>query len=152
MAQCEITNSGGDNPTVHIYWGTADGGTTPGNWAHDVALGTLPTGTFYSDISGLTAITTYYYRCFASNSAGSSWAPSTATFTTTTTPVKLIGVDANNPTSGSYPGNYFFLYSMSNVDSRKEDRAILYALAFAIFGIGLMACQSVVSFIVYQRS
>ena len=106
----ELTNNGNENPTVHIYWGLTDGGTTAGNWAHDINLGTLPVGTFYSDISGLTPSTSYYYRCYASNSAGGSWAASSASFTTTATSVKLIGVDASNPSSGSYSANRFVLY------------------------------------------
>ena len=78
----EITNNGGENPTVHIYWGTTDGGTTAGNWAHDINLGIKAAGTFYSDISGLTAGATYYYRCYATNSGGGSWAGVSVTFTT----------------------------------------------------------------------
>lgn len=69
----EVTNTGGENPTVHIYWGTSDGETTPGDWDHDENLGALGIGTFYKDISGLTRGTKYYYRCFAENSGGSSW-------------------------------------------------------------------------------
>lgn len=78
----EVTSTGGENPTVYIYWGPSDGGTTPGNWANSVNLGTKPAGTFYTDISGLSASTTYYYRCFAQNSAGSDWADATTAFTT----------------------------------------------------------------------
>lgn len=78
----EVTNTGGENPTVHIYWGDNDGGTTPGNWDNDENLGTKGLGTFYKNVSGLTASTTYYYRCYATNSAGSDWANSTASFTT----------------------------------------------------------------------
>jgi len=69
----EVTNTGGENPTVHIYWGTSDGGTTPGNWDYDENLGELGIGTFYKDISSLTRGTKYYYRCFAVNSGGSAW-------------------------------------------------------------------------------
>lgn len=69
----EVTNTGGEDPTVHIYWGTSDGGTTPGNWDHDENLGALGIGTFYKDISGLTRGTKYYYRCYAENSGGSAW-------------------------------------------------------------------------------
>ena len=82
----EITSTGGENPTVHIYWGTSDGGTTPGSWAHDENLGVKGAGTFYTDISSLTASTTYYYRCYATNAAGSDWADATASFTTGSAP------------------------------------------------------------------
>lgn len=80
------------------------------NWANDINLGTLSTGTFYSDISGLTASTQYYYRCYAINSSGTGWASTTATFTTTIPQYKLIGVDAGAASTTTYPGGYFFLY------------------------------------------
>ncbi len=82
----EVTTNGGENPTVHIYWGPSDGGTTTGNWAHDVNLGIKAVGTFYTDVSGLTASVTYYYRCYATNTGGGSWASSAASFVTTAPP------------------------------------------------------------------
>jgi len=82
----EVTSTGGENPTVHIYWGDNDGGTTEGNWDNDVNLGTQGTGTFYTNVSGLTADTDYYYRCYAENSGDGSWATSTEPFTTLSTP------------------------------------------------------------------
>ena len=87
----EVTSTGVQNPTVHIYWGTTDGATNQASWQHDENLGTKGVGTFYRDISSLAWGTTYYYRCFASNSAGSSWASSTARFSTigTTNPIAL---------------------------------------------------------------
>jgi len=82
----ELTSNGNADTTVHIYWGDNDAGTTPtgqpGGWDNDVNLGIKPIGTLYTDISGLTNGTAYYYRCFATNSAGSAWASSTASFTT----------------------------------------------------------------------
>jgi len=78
----EIVDTGGENPTVHICWGTADGATTQASWQNDASLGVLGTGAFYKDISGLTPGTKYYYRCYATNSAGTGWAGSTANFTT----------------------------------------------------------------------
>jgi hypothetical protein len=82
----EVTSNGNADTTVHIYWGPSDGGTTPGSWANDVNLGVKSVGTFYTDISSLTPSTTYYYRCYATNSAGSAWAASTASFTTSASP------------------------------------------------------------------
>jgi hypothetical protein len=79
---CEVTATGGESPTIHIFWGKSDGSTSPTSWAYDINLGARDVGTFYSDISGLTAGTTYYYRCYATNSAGGSWAGSSSSFTT----------------------------------------------------------------------
>jgi len=78
----EIIDTGGENPTVHICWGTADGATTQASWQNDAPLGVQGTGAFNKDISGLTPGTQYYYRCYATNSAGTGWAGSTANFTT----------------------------------------------------------------------
>jgi hypothetical protein len=78
----QVTSTGGENPTVHIYWGLSDGGITVGNWTHDVNLGVKAAGTFYNDITGLTANTKYYYRCYTTNSGGSSWASNNAYFNT----------------------------------------------------------------------
>ena len=82
----EVTATGGANPTVHIYWGTTDGGTTPAGWAHDVNLGVTPAGASYTDISGLAGNTTYYYRSYAVNSGGGGWAPATSSFLTRSLP------------------------------------------------------------------
>ena len=78
----EIADTGGENPTVHICWGTSDGATTLASWQNDAPLGVLGTGAFYKDVTGLTPGTQYYYRCYATNSAGTGWASSTANFTT----------------------------------------------------------------------
>jgi hypothetical protein len=76
----QITDTGGENPTVFIYWGQTDAGTNPGNWEHAVNLGVLGAGTFATDIAGLTAGTTYYYRCRAINSTKDVWANAAESF------------------------------------------------------------------------
>jgi len=87
-----LIDNGNENPTVHIFWGTSDGGTNQSAWENDINLGTLPEGPFYYDITGLSPNTTYYYRCYAQNSAGSDWADETASFITWAS----IVVDWNN--------------------------------------------------------
>jgi hypothetical protein len=72
----------GGTANIYVYWGSTDGGTTPSNWQHMNSLGALGQGTFSCDISGLNSRTTYYYRCYAANVAGSAWAGSTASFQT----------------------------------------------------------------------
>ena len=92
----EITDTGGQNPSVTIYWGTSDGDTNIGLWTQQLSLGNLGKQTFSRDISGLNPGTIYYYRCYASNSAGASWASSTETFTTDTKASVLISLQAAN--------------------------------------------------------
>ena len=77
----EVTDTGGEDPTARIYYGPNDGGTNPGLWAN-YEEGPVGLGSFYTDVNSLNPETPYYYRCYASNSAGSSWASSTAMFTT----------------------------------------------------------------------
>ena len=77
-----VTDTGGQSPTVTVYWGDNDGGTDAGAWDHAADLGTKSVGAFSYDASGLGYETTYYYRCYAENSAGGTWAPSRASFTT----------------------------------------------------------------------
>jgi hypothetical protein len=85
----EVTSTGGENPTVKIYWGDNDGGT--GTWDNVEDLGTKGTGTFYKDVTGLTAGTTYYFRCYAENSAGGTWASASQSFTPTAPVGGLVG-------------------------------------------------------------
>jgi hypothetical protein len=101
-----ITDTGGVNPTVTIYWGDNDGRTTSSNWANSVNLGTKDVGAFYKDITDLNNGTRYYYRCYASNSGGPAWAASSENFTTTAggAAQKLIGVAPDTVSTGGGGG------------------------------------------------
>ena len=77
----QVTNTGGITPSVTVYYGTSDGGTTVGNWSNSVNLGSL-TGSGSANVSGLLINTTYFYRALATNTAGSTWAASSGTFAT----------------------------------------------------------------------
>jgi len=76
-----VTDTGGEDPTVSIYWGLTDGATTPTNWDYVTDMATQA-GAFSTNITGLAEGTTYYFRSYAQNSAGESWAGSSASFTT----------------------------------------------------------------------
>ena len=80
-AGSRVTAFSGLAPAVTIYYGQADGGTTLANWTQSVFLGAVSTSGF-GTLSGLTGGTPYFYRAYASNAAGTAWAPSTSTFTT----------------------------------------------------------------------
>jgi hypothetical protein len=67
--------------TVVCYWGTNDGGTVASAWSTNTVLGTQTPGIITNHVTGLASSRTYYFRYYATNSAGEAWAGSTA-FTT----------------------------------------------------------------------
>ena len=93
-----ITSSGGEDSTVTVYWGTADGGTNPLNWANSSApeLPDQPQGvsSFLKNITGLSLGTTYYYNAKAANSSGTTWG-TTQNFTTMTYPTITLSAATN---------------------------------------------------------
>lgn len=75
--------AGNPAPNVWIYWGLTNGGTTAADWTRGALnLGVLPLGGFSSNVTGLAANQTNWYRCFASNSSGTAWADSSTNFVT----------------------------------------------------------------------
>ncbi len=80
----QIVATGGDPPTVTLYYGPSDGGPSAGGWAQNVSLG-LQSSTFAETVSGLSSNTTYFYTANAVNAAGTTWAASSQMFTTQAT-------------------------------------------------------------------
>ncbi len=99
----EVNLTGGENPAVHIFWGPSDGGNVAGNWANDLNFDALETGLFSANITGLSAGTTYYYRCYVINSAGDNWSYTTGSFTTM---VSLTMAVSGNGTITPEPGEH----------------------------------------------
>ncbi|MFT5857228.1 MAG: hypothetical protein ACI8XO_004487, partial [Verrucomicrobiales bacterium] len=96
-----VTDTGGEAPTMFIYWGTTDAGTNAGTWQNSVLLGGQ-SGSATTNLSGLAGGTSYFYRAFVTNSGGSAWAGSTASFTTQTPqPPSVINHSANGVTGSS---------------------------------------------------
>ena len=77
----EVTDTGGEAPIITIYYGSIDGGTTLGVWENSLSLGEQDSD-FSEAATGLSPLKTYYFRSFAKNSGGSTWAPQSASFLT----------------------------------------------------------------------
>jgi len=77
-----LTSTGGLPTQVYVYWGETDGGTNFGNWGNTNNLGTNAAGPLSLIVTNLMPNQTYYYRFYATNSAGAAWANATTNFTT----------------------------------------------------------------------
>ena len=82
-ANGQVTDTGGEAPSVTIFYGSADGGTNPASWNESIALG-AQSGGFEATLIDLQETTPYFYRARAINSSGTSWSASAETFTTGT--------------------------------------------------------------------
>ena len=94
-----LTVTGGMPTAVAIYWGPTDGGTSKGTWATVTNFGVRSIGSFSATVSGLASNTPYYYRCWASNAVGETWAISSTNFTTLYAPAVEVWAA---PTSGAW--------------------------------------------------
>ncbi|MEO0795128.1 MAG: DUF6288 domain-containing protein [Verrucomicrobiota bacterium] len=82
-----VIDTGRENPNIKIYYGTMDRGETTAGWDGVVDLGTR-SGGFNTTLTGLSELTTYYYRVYAENAGGESFSPTAATFRTgSSTPI-----------------------------------------------------------------
>ena len=78
-----LTDTGGENPTRYIQWGTSTGSYTS---SCDQSTGT--NGTYSCNLTSLTPNITYYFRAYATNSGGTTYGEEQSF----TTPISLSGV------------------------------------------------------------
>lgn len=77
----EVIDTGHETPLVTLFHGPVDAGTEPTAWQFSEELGPRR-GAFSVFANGLPEQSTWYFRSRAGNSAGTVWAPETATVTT----------------------------------------------------------------------
>jgi hypothetical protein len=76
---------GDDQAAVWVFWGTQDGGTVRTNWEAGRFLATntnFNSAVFSTVLQALGAGTNYYFRFYATNAGGESWAPASGFFST----------------------------------------------------------------------
>jgi hypothetical protein len=76
----QLASGGIDESEVLVVWGDEDGGTVAASWDHQQSAALDGNGGFSVIAGGLEVEQTYYYRTFATNSAGTAWADETASF------------------------------------------------------------------------
>ncbi len=70
----------GSNTAVFLYWGTNDGGANPSTWSYSRPMGNWGAGGLSANLTSLANIP-YYYRFFATNQYGQTWASASGSFT-----------------------------------------------------------------------
>ncbi len=80
MLRGTVLATNGSPTAAWFYRGTTDGGTNAGGWDTVQYAGQVTNGMIAVRDTNLTAHTRYYYRVYATNRYGHSWAPDTATF------------------------------------------------------------------------
>ncbi|MFC4991768.1 cadherin domain-containing protein [Rubritalea tangerina] len=97
-----ITDEGGEAPSVTLYYGETDGGTTPASWSNSVVLGTKNAGAHVESITGLSEGTSYYYTIAATNTAGTVWGSSASFTTVADTSPKMVRTTVSGVSSSSW--------------------------------------------------
>ena len=122
--EATITDNGNAATSLVFYWGDNDGETNHASWDSNITISNAQEGTLRKSLSGLTGGTTYYFRTFASNWNGNTWATTTRSFTTVTSTIrdnpvrqsdlkgwwKLDG-DLKDSSGNSYHGDAKFVFN-----------------------------------------
>jgi hypothetical protein len=122
----KVTDTGGESPSVTFYYGENDAEEFAGSWDNSVSVGT-ETSTFSTDIVDLTIGTTYYYRAFADNSAGSDWSDVTSFATTNTIQIVFDAVSGGK--------NNDVTFSWSHLLGGGDDRVVVVGVGIEEGGV-----------------
>ena len=127
----EVLSTGGDAPTVTLYYGTSNGGNNPGAWAHSIGFG-VQVGRFAQIVIGLSPNTTYYFTGQAVNASGGTWGTLVQSFTTPLTnpppsPVVPVLTYRNDSSRGALNTNEMTL-TLANVNTNTFGKLFSYNL------------------------
>ena len=90
-----ITNTGGRDAAVTVYWGDNNASTTAGNWDSNANLGSKGAVALAHDVAGLSGGTVYYYAFKGDNtssgSGGEGWSPVQSFTTPTSVSAPILG-------------------------------------------------------------
>ena len=90
-----LTETGMAAAAVSVYWGPTDGVTNKTAWSNQIDFGVSGIGNLSTNIQSLISNTRYYYRFYATNTAGyDAWAIASTNFLTPTPPNVSTGVGA----------------------------------------------------------
>jgi hypothetical protein len=81
-----VNSTGGVPTQVYVVWDVADRGSNFVGWAHTNAFGVQKQVSLATNVTGLSPAAAYYYRFYATNQYGGTWATPAATFTTLLSP------------------------------------------------------------------
>ena len=84
----EITNTGGRDANVTVYWGDNNASTNAGSWDNSFNLGMKGQVALAHDVTGLTGGTAYYYAFKGVNSSGGTGGTSWSSVQSFTTPIR----------------------------------------------------------------
>ena len=96
MVEGIVTDTGGETPTVRLYYGDEDGGEVAGQWDASLELGEQ-SAEMREELLGLTPVTTYFYRFAATNSGGTSWSDAQSSVTSQAAPLLISEISAITP-------------------------------------------------------
>lgn len=121
-----VLATGGDAPDITVYWGLADGQTTPAAWDHTISAGARNVGAFSTAITGLTEGTSYYFTVKASNHQGTVWG-STRSFTAAGAANSAPAFKANPTNASNATAGLTYLASIEGAATDAEGDPLTYS-------------------------
>ncbi len=128
----QVLSTGGQTPSITMYYGASDGGTNPAGWANSVSLG-QQSGTYSAAISALAPNTAYYFTASAANIGGVSWATPSGTFTTASGPPLVSVLTYHNDNTRQGANTNEAILTPGNVNSSSFGRLFNYPVDGYVF-------------------